>query len=136
MPRLMTLRQAVTIWTLTALAVGCLLLGPRWAEHLLHAEAPTTATRVLAVIASIMTTAPLVLLAIVMVRGADEYHRRLLSTGAALACGGMVVLYPAFYAAQEAGLIAETRFLPYLPTACGLWLVGAAIARLTSSVRT
>jgi len=126
MPRLMKLQEAVTVWVCTALAIGSQYLLPRWSEALLHTVAPTPATRRLAVLASIGTTVPVVLLAIVIVRSSDEYHRRLLITGAGLACGGMVVLYPAFYAAQEAGLLAETRFLPYIPAACALWLLGTA----------
>src|SRR4029078_7476760 len=105
-------------------ALRCRLRG-RW-EALRHTVAPTPATRRLAVLASIGTTVPVVLLAIVIVRSSAEYYRRLLTTGAGLACGGMVVLYPAFYAAQEAGLLAETRFLPYIPAACALWLLGTA----------
>lgn len=132
MPQVMTLRRALRIWSLAAVAAACLVIAPMVQTRLLGAGA---GVRWLAVVANVATTVPLVFLAGVLVRGADEYLRHLLTTGAALALAGMLVLYPAFYAAQEAGLAPDTAFLPYLPTGCALWIIGSGMAWLSFRAR-
>ena len=132
MPQVNTLRRALAIWTLAAIAAACLVFA-RVIEARAHEAGASW--RWLALIASVATTLPLMVLACVLVRGADEYWRHLLTTGAALAFAGMLVLYPAFYAAQEAGLAPETAFLPYLPTGCALWCIGSGIAWLAFRAR-
>ena len=123
----MTLRQAVRIWAFTSVAVACLALGPRVTDALVRR--PSGLARGLAVVATVLTTLPLILLAAYIVRSADEFSRRIWVTGAALGLGGMLLVYPAFFTLQEAGFVSESAWLPYLPTALALWLAGALCAR-------
>ena len=127
MAHVMTLRQAVRVWILAAIAVGCLALGPRATDALLRiASAPA---RGLAVVATVLTTLPLILLAAYILRRTDEFSRRIWVSGAALGLAAMLLVYPAFFTMQEAGFVSAAAWLPFLPTGLALWFTGALAAR-------
>jgi len=133
MPKVLTLKQALKVWGWMILSAVLLLKGGTLSDSLVASTSP--ATRWLGVGVAALSQVPWIVLVAWGFTVADEYERHIGLVATAIAFVGYVLLYVSFAAIQNAHLVDEHFYLPYLPVAGIMWLFGLGVAKLYYRLR-
>ena len=134
MAKVLSLRQALKVWTAMILSAVLLYMGGELSDFLV-AEPASTASRWLGAIVAAGSIVPWVFLIAWGVGAADEYHRQIALVGTALAFVLDLLVHVFFNVLQDARLVGWTSHLVELPTAIIVWMVGVAIAAVYYRLR-
>jgi hypothetical protein len=133
MPKVLTLKQGLKVWGWMILAAALLLKGGSLSDSLVASN--SVGTRWLGVGVAALSQVPWIVLVAWGFSVADEYERHIGLVATAIAFVGYVLLYLTFAVIQNAHLVDEHFYLPYLPVAGIMWLIGLGIAKLYYRVR-
>src|SRR5262245_57243052 len=133
MPKVLSLKQALKVWTWTILGAIALLKGGSLSDSLVASQ--HASTRWLGVAVAALSQVPWIVLVAWGFSIADEYQRQIGLVSTAIAFVGYVLLYVTFAVIQNAHLIDENFYLPYVPVAGLMWLVGFGLAKLYYRLR-
>ena len=114
---------------------GTPLKGGSISDALLMTEHPSVWTRCLAVGVAALSQVPWIVLVAWGFSVADEYERHIGLVATAIAFVGYVLLYVTFAVIQNAHLVDEHFYLPYVPVAGLMWLTGLGLAKLYYRLR-
>jgi hypothetical protein len=133
MPKVLTLKQALKVWIWMILAAILLFKGGNLSDTLVGSN--RVAIRWLGVGVAALSQVPWIVLVAWGFSVADEYERHIGLVATAIAFVGYVLLYVTFAVIQNAHLVGEHFYLPYLPVAGLMWLIGLGLAKLYYRLR-
>ena len=128
MPKVLTYKQALKLWLWSILAAVAILAGGHISDALLEGTNPSLLARWMSVAAATLSAIPWILLVGWGISAADEYQRQIALVGTAIAFVANILLYTALGVMRDARIVGETTFIPYLPAAVVLWIVGVGLA--------
>lgn len=128
MARVMTLQQALKIWTLTILTGVLMYTAGQLSESIVADPGSSVTLRWVAVAAAVLSSAIWMVLIAWGAALSDEFHRHVALVGTAIAFAGELLLRVGFIVMQDARLVSSRAYIPTLPSAMGLWIAGVLIA--------
>jgi hypothetical protein len=134
MAKALTLEQAATVLVWLVLATALLFIGPRYAGHLMFAPGATAAARWLGVAISVGSLLPWFAYVAWGLSIADEYNRRTLVVGTAIAFAVAILFSIATQLMADAHLVGEVITIN-LPIAFLIWIAGLGGSALFFKLR-
>jgi hypothetical protein len=128
MAKALTLSQALRLFLLV-LATGFILYyGGRLSEWLIRRPDASLARRWLGVLVAVLALGQWIF---IVAKGAimgDEFQRRIVLLGTAVAFVGDILLQAGFSVMQDARIVSADTYLPSVPAAALLWMLGVGAA--------
>lgn len=125
MARALPLQQALKYFLLLILAMVVLYAGSAATDHLV--ASPSTGLRWLGVAVAIVSLVPWLGFVIASLSLTDEYHRRIVLVGTAVAFVVDLLVHVAFGVIVDAHLVGPGFYLAELPVAMGVWVASAGL---------
>lgn len=135
MARMLSLTQALKVWSATIVAAILLIAGGRLSDMLIANPSASMTTRWLGVAVAAGSVLPWAVITVWMFGTTDEFVRHIVLVGTAIAFVGAVVVHIAFVVMVDAHLVGPSSYLPELPTAMLLWVIGVGLATLYYRLR-
>jgi hypothetical protein len=128
MAKVMSLQQALKFFLFLILAMvvlyGCAYLSDRLVAS------PSVALRWLGVVAAIVSLLPWLGFIVTSLSHTDEYYRRIVLVGTAVAFILDLLVHTAFNVIVDAHLVSPASYLPSLPVAVGVWILSVGLTWL------
>jgi len=135
MAKVLTLSQALKVWVWAIVAVAAAIASALGSDALIHSEHPSPATRWLAVVLATISSIPPLGAVLWGYSVVDEFWRRIVLVGTAIAFISSTLLYTAFAVMRDVSLIGRDEFIPYLPAAAIIWLISVGLTAVYYRMR-
>ena len=133
MAKALPLLQALKYFLLLILAMVVLYGGGTVSDHFV--ASPSAGLRWLGVAVAVVSLLPWLGFLITSLALADEYHRRIVLVGTAVAFVVGLLVHVAFNVIVDAHLVSPTLSLAELPVAMGVWVLSVGLTLLYYRMR-
>jgi len=133
MAKALPLQQALKYFLLLILAMVVLYGGGAVSGHFV--ASPSAGLRWLGVAVAVVSLVPWLGFIVTSLALADEYHRRIVLVGTAVAFVVGLLLHVAFNVIVDAHLVSPTFSLAELPVAMGVWVLSVGLTLLYYRMR-
>jgi hypothetical protein len=128
MAKVVSLQQALKFFLWVILVLVVVTGGSSLSDHLVANQ--SARLRWLGVAVAVVSLLPWLGFIIASLSRADEYHRRIVLVGTAVAFVVDLLVHMAFNLIVNAHLVSPTSYLPALPVATGIWLASVGLTLL------
>ena len=135
MAKVLTLSQALKVWVWTVAAAATAVVTGMGSDALIHADHPSLTTRWFAVVLATLSPIPSLGMVAWGYSVVDEFWRRIVLVGTAAAFVASTLLFSAFAIMRDVSLISRDEYIPYLPAATIIWLIGVGLTAVYYRMR-